>query len=56
MHYTPADALLDVYHLALELSANITQRSTIWKSLLQCTDIINLGTWKLTGAIKEEKE
>ena len=48
--------MLNVYHLALELLANIAQKSTVQKSLLQCTDIVDFRNQKLTGTIKKEKD
>ena len=39
-----ADILLDVYNLAFKLLANIVQRFTIWKSLLEYMDIVKFKT------------
>ena len=52
-HHTPADAATDVYHLALELSTTITRRPSGWKSHLSCKDIVDIGTRRLFGGLKE---
>ena len=52
-HYTPANALHNVYNLALELSSNIIRKSTVQISQLQYSDIVNIGTQRLTGMAKE---
>ena len=54
-HHTIANILSDVYNLALELSTNITQRSVIQKSLLQCIDLVKLRAQKLIKLVKEEQ-
>ena len=52
-HHTPADAATDVYHLALELSTTITRRPSGRKSHLSCKDIVDIGTRRLSGGLKE---
>ena len=43
-HHMPADVTTNVYHLALELSANIARQPDGWKSYLNCKDIVNIRT------------
>ena len=53
MHYMPVDAATDVYHLVLKLLPTIMRRPSRQKSHFSCKDIVDIGTWRLSGGLKE---